>query len=726
MSRSFELHRPRRAAAFAGRTAMLAAAWIVGIAAWLVLALRRRCARHVVPGDAPRADGGDRVRRDVADPRRRGERRRRASLHRQAQAVGRAAEALAAPAARRREDRAREGRGDARRLPVLQPADRHALLHGERVGARPHPRDLAAHGRGGCRLPCARGGGRGHGAGLALLQPRHRCALLHDRRGRAPAHPDHVAAVPRRGRRVPQLPAGCVRARAGASLLQQRDAHALLHRGRRRARPRAAHVPAVRVRGRRLLRRRARARSGRRGAHPRAPARRPGDLRPDAGRGRPRARDGRGGLGRRPAREGAVRLSARRVQLRVARRERGLQVRRRARHGRLPLRDRAPHAVQDPDAPVPERAAAARPAAPARGLGAVADPRRVRHEGPGHGDRLRRGALAPDARRARVRQLRGAALPDVDLAGDGALPRHDRQLQGRPAGRDRAERELRARAAAALLDRRGGAETRRHAAVRQRRAAGRDLRAGGGARVRARAHRLDLPAVPGHAAQVGGQARRDAALLRRADGRAGLRARQRGEAPAARHRAAGRPDRGRRPARRAAQRVPAPERRAVHRAPADPPPRHRRADAGLRRPRRRRVRRQRRRRARRPGRGGARDPARPGGALAADGEPALRPLPRAGAVRDRVPARDRRGERRHAPRRGDARDGAEPVLRAVGLQLLPGRVPHPRDRHRRAADGAAQREHRARAQQLRLLDAVGGRHGPRHARCPGPSARRST
>jgi hypothetical protein len=128
------------------------------------------------------------------------------------------------------------------------------------------------------------------------------------------------------------------------------------------------------------------------------------------------------------------RLPAGRVLLRVARRERGLQVQRRARHADLPLRRGPAHAVQAALALLHQRALRARPAPPARRVGALADPRRVRHEGPGHGDGVRAGALPPDARRQRVRQLRGAALPRHAVAGDGPLPRHGRQREGRPGG----------------------------------------------------------------------------------------------------------------------------------------------------------------------------------------------------------------------------------------------------------------------------------------------------
>ena len=71
------------------------------------------------------------------------------------------------------------------------------------------------------------------------------------------------------------------------------------------------------------------------------------------------------------------------------------------------------------------------------------------------------------ARRAGVRQLRGPALRDHAVAADGPLPRHGRQRQGGSGRGHRAQRELRARAAAALLDRRRRAEARRHAAPRR-------------------------------------------------------------------------------------------------------------------------------------------------------------------------------------------------------------------------------------------------------------------
>ena len=68
--------------------------------------------------------------------------------------------------------------------------------------------------------------------------------------------------------------------------------------------------------------------------------------------------------------------------------------------------------------------------------------------------RLRDGRLPADLPRQRVRQLRGPAGQGDAVVGDGRLPQHGQQRQAR-RGRE-PERELRARAAAAVRDRRCG------------------------------------------------------------------------------------------------------------------------------------------------------------------------------------------------------------------------------------------------------------------------------
>ncbi len=82
----------------------------------------------------------------------------------------------------------------------------------------------------------------------------------------------------------------------------------------------------------------------------------------------------------------------------------------------------------------------------------------------------------------RLRQLPHAAGGRHAVAGDGRLPRHAEQRPGGRGDRPQPQRELRARDAAALLDRPLPAAPRRHPAARRRRAADRHLRPGDGAR----------------------------------------------------------------------------------------------------------------------------------------------------------------------------------------------------------------------------------------------------
>ena len=102
-------------------------------------------------------------------------------------------------------------------------------------------------------------------------------------------------------------------------------------------------------------------------------------------------------------------------------------------------------------------------------------------------------ATSRSARRSRVRQFPRRADRGDAVAGDGQLPRHGQQPQAQCGHRRRAQRELRARADAALLDRHGRA--RRRTARRSLDAQGKpiaDLRPGGDRGLRARLHRLDL------------------------------------------------------------------------------------------------------------------------------------------------------------------------------------------------------------------------------------------
>ncbi len=117
-------------------------------------------------------------------------------------------------------------------------------------------------------------------------------------------------------------------------------------------------------------------------------------------------RDRRSRVPRRAVRGAAQRLSRGRVRLPVARRVPVLLVRRVAQQRVVRVRARPADALQAAQPVLRQRARPARPAPAARGVGAVAALRRVRHEGPGHGDRVRAGAVPRDPVRRGVRQLR--------------------------------------------------------------------------------------------------------------------------------------------------------------------------------------------------------------------------------------------------------------------------------------------------------------------------------
>ena len=218
------------------------------------------------------------------------------------------------------------------------------------------------------------------------------------------------------------------------------------------------------------------------------------------------------------------------------------------------------------------------------------------------------------------------------VAGDGQLSRHGEQRQAGPEHRRRAERELRARGPAALLDRHGRAEPGRHAAARRERAS----RSPPTTRRRSKASRTCSPA--GRIRPLPERRRGPASIPRYFDGPMEERSQYHdykaktlldgAVAPAdltmsadlanAIHNVFMHPNVG-----------------AVHRQAADPEARHRQSVARLRRARRARLQRQRRRRARRHEGGRARDPARPRGARRGEARSRLRQAARAGAVRDR-------------------------------------------------------------------------------------------
>ncbi len=128
------------------------------------------------------------------------------------------------------------------------------------------------------------------------------------------------------------------------------------------------------------------------------------------------------------------------------------------------LSARSLHAVRFAALLLQERAHRARPASPARCLGAVPDRRGFGGE---RSDRVREPQLSTDAAGPRVRQLLQRPVPHQRRPADGQLPRHGQQREGGPGQGHESERELRARDHAALLDRALGIEHRRHAVARR-------------------------------------------------------------------------------------------------------------------------------------------------------------------------------------------------------------------------------------------------------------------
>ena len=120
-----------------------------------------------------------------------------------------------------------------------------------------------------------------------------------------------------------------------------------------------------------------------------------------------------------------------------------------------------------------QRAAQSRPAQTARRVRAVADSRHLRAH---HQRSLRNGALPADIPRSRVRQLRADPDPCDVVTGDGRIPEHGQQRQA--LGERQSERELRARAAAAVHRRRLATEPGWHAQAGCKRATDFDVRAG--------------------------------------------------------------------------------------------------------------------------------------------------------------------------------------------------------------------------------------------------------
>ncbi len=407
------------------------------------------------------------------------------------------------------------------RLPLLQSGYRHALLYDRRGRTRPghwHLPSVRLRGPG-IRGLCDRGSRVA--ACLPILQHGDRNAFLYHRCGRARPRPRHVAAV-RLRRRGLLRDARCRRRCADRTvpLLQQHDGRPLLHDFGGRTRSRARDAAAVRVRGRgvlRLQRGRPAGAASRRGGARRLSLPAAGVLWRHARNARAHQGDWRACISRRTVRRTGQRLSGRGVRLPVARRIRRLFVQRAARRRGLCVRDQPADAVQDTQPVLRQRADQARPVAAACRVDAVAILRHLGDEGSGHGSRVRAGALPPDAVQWRVRQLRGPVAQRRAVAADGPLPRHGGQRQGEYGRRHRAQPELRARTAAAVLDRHPGTAARRHAVAGRREPADPELRTERDQGVRARVHGLDLSAIRRGAAERPGRL----PLLREADGHRG-------------------------------------------------------------------------------------------------------------------------------------------------------------------------------------------------------------
>ena len=166
-----------------------------------------------------------------------------------------------------------------------------------------------------------------------------------------------------------------------------------------------------------------------------APAQ-PGDLRRLAGRGQERDLARHHRLGGRPVRQAGLRLPELALQQGAAERDGRLHDARSLRR-QLPVelaagdvRARPPVAQHDAARPVHERRVRAGPAAPARRVGALADPGDLGGRGrPVAG--LRDGALPATAGRQRLRQLRDDPQADLAVAGDGQLARRGQQRPAR-------------------------------------------------------------------------------------------------------------------------------------------------------------------------------------------------------------------------------------------------------------------------------------------------------
>ena len=247
-------------------------------------------------------------------------------------------------------------------------------------------------------------------------------------------------------------------------------------------------------------------------------------------------------------------------------------------HAREPA-SRRPRWQRRAGAALPQHGHRARPAAPAGHVRAQPD-----HRGLGQQGDQRRGADAVGAAAVaqRLRQLPPAAARGLAQPDDGQVPRQRLQPQG---DRDHlAQRELRARAAAAVLDRHLGPQPRRQPEARRRRPADPQLQPGDDCRLRARAHRLDLSAAA--RADLGQQ---QPGVLRRR-GRPDLHRqppRHRPEGAAERGGDPARHDRGLRPRSGDRQHLHAPQHAALRGAAHDPLARHEQPEPGLRDPGRR-------------------------------------------------------------------------------------------------------------------------------------------
>ena len=350
---------------------------------------------------------------------------------------------------------------------------------------------------------------------------------------------------------------------------------------------------------------------------------------------------------------------------------------------------------------VSQRADGARSAAATRRVRAVGDHGRLTGRRSTSGPLLGH-VLLRFARDTRVRQLSRLDGSRHAAPCDGSVSLDAGQSKTECHRHDSTRRELRARAHAALYDRLGRAQPRRHRTTGCRRAADSHVFAGDHPRFRARLHGLELrrgaefPAGPTHGYEP---SRADAALSELS--RYGT------EARAARPNLAGRPNRSERLGRCARQHLQSPQCRAVHRAAANPAARHEQSVAAIRRTRRGTLQRQRRGCARRSRGRREGDSARCRGAAGCSNR-SERQAQRTVVAPHASVARLRRSLRRGRLRRQQPERHVwpGPAAGALGVQLLqPVFRPAGRD------TGGGSRRARARARDRILEHAIHELHG---------------